>query len=300
MDIVTSTNIFCERADGSRIPMEQSILACAKAGYKFLDFGFVELFLESEAFRNEQGEGWKKEIEHYRELAQSCGMAFLQSHGTIFDFCNPSVDYDYQRMMLKRSIEGAKILGAPWIVCHPSTKVADGKLSPRTHGENVAFFKDMADYAEGFGVNIAIENMWGVTGGGIKRYAVSAGELAELVDDIARDNVGACWDVEHASVENLAQGDSIRKLGSRLKATHISDETGPENIHILPYTGFVNWDEVLQALADIGYCGAFAFEIQHYLPAMPLALVPRAMELSASVGRYMISILERGKETRNG
>lgn len=40
--IGTSTNIFFERNDGSRIPAERTMRLCAQAGYRDMDFGFVE------------------------------------------------------------------------------------------------------------------------------------------------------------------------------------------------------------------------------------------------------------------
>lgn len=299
MNIATSTNILYERADGSRIPMEASIRACAAAGYKELDFGFVELALSSEQFHTQE---WEPEIRGYLKLAQELGPRFVQAHATILDFCNPSDDYETQLELFKRSIRGARILGAPWIVVHPSTGVLGGKQSTDTHARNVEFFQEMADYAASLGIGIAIENMWGKTREGVRRYAISAEELLQLIKDIGRENVGACWDVEHGSVEKLEQGKAIRLLGKYLKATHISDETGPDNIHILPYTGFVDWEEVLAALADIDYTGIFAFEIQHYLPHMPMELVPSAMSFSAQVGEHLLNRLEyyKGSVPANG
>ena len=294
MDIVTATNILYERSDGSRVSMEESIRACAAAGYKLLDFGFVELALQSEQF---SGPSWKREIEGYAHLAQELGIRFVQAHAAIFNFCNPGLDYEQELELFKRSIQGAEILGVPWVVAHPSTGVENGAVRPSTHEENVAFFREMAQFAAQYGVGIAIENMWRTTPEGVRRYGIEALELLRLIEDVDCENVGACWDVIHASVEGLNQGESIRLLGKHLKATHISDETGPNNFHILPYHGFVDWDEVLQALADIDYSGPFAFEIQHYLPHVPMQLVPAALEMSLQVGRHMIEVLQKYKKS---
>ena len=294
MDIATSTNIFYERADGSRIPMEESIRACASAGYKLLDFGFVELAQQSKRFH---GSGWKFEIEEYARLSQELGLRFVQAHATIFDFCNQdrsSTAFE----LFKRSIEGAKILGAPWLVAHPSTGVEHGVMRTSTHQENVAFFKEMAEYAGNYGIGIAIENMWRTTSEGVRRYAVDPAELLQLIEDVNCENIGACWDVIHGSLEGFEQGESIRLLGKHLKGTHLSDETGMNNIHILPYNGFVNWDDLLQTLAEIDYSGPFVFEVQHYLHHVPKALVSNFMELSVTVGREMIRTFEQYKIDR--
>lgn len=288
MRISTSTNILYERADGSRIPMDQSILACGEAGFKELDFGFAELFFSSKKFHSDV---WQQELEGYGDLANRLGISFVQGHGTIFDFCNHNSDYDHQLEMMHRSIQGAQMLGIPWLVVHPSTHICNGTLHPNTHDENVSFFRQLSDYANCFGVGLAIENMWGMACSGVPRYAITAKDVLNLVVDIDRDNVGICWDVEHASIEKLAQADSIRLLGRYIKATHISDETGTDNIHILPYTGLVQWDQILHAFADIGYDHAFSLEIQHFLPMMPLELLPQAMNLAYSVGEHLVAQL---------
>ena len=92
-------------------------------------------------------------------------------------------------------------------------------------------------------------------------------------------------------MEKREQGNVIRLLVKHLRATHISDETGPDNIHILPYTGLVDGDDVLRSLAEIDYSGPFAFEIQHYLPRMPMELIPAAMEFSVTIGNHMLAQL---------
>ena len=49
---------------------------------------------------------------------------------------------------------------------------------------------------------------------------------------------------------------------------------------------------ILKALAKADYKGAFTYEIQHYLLAMPEKLVPDAILLSYKVGEEMADQLE--------
>ena len=155
--------------------------------------------------------------------------------------------------------------------------------------------KELSSYCENYGVGIAIENMWGKTKDGVPHYAIRAEELLELIEDVGKKNVEACWDVEHASVEKLDQGGSIIKLGKHIKVTHISDETGADNIHILPFTGNVHWEEILDAFARIDYEGTLSLEIQHFLPKMPPALIEDAMKLAYRAGSYLVERLEEKK-----
>lgn len=285
MRIATSTNIVFERADGSRIPMETSIDMCAAAGYKVLDLCFVDMTTVPTPFKEAN---WKAYIEALGQQAKDLGITFTQAHAPIQDFCNPSADQDTAWEWVCRSVEGCGMLGIKWLVVHPSTKVVDGKMDEATQEENVAYFRKLADYAKDFGVGIAIENMWGKTREGVKRYAIEASELVSLIGAIDRHNVGACWDTEHGAIENLDQPAAIRLLGELLVATHISDLTSGQHVHILPYVGFVEWESIYEAFADIKYEGVFAFEMQHYLLRMPEPLMAQMLKLSVDVGTYMI------------
>lgn len=299
MEIATSTNILCERTKGSPIDVETSIRMCAGAGYRLLDLCFVDQVSQKTEFLSED---WKSYILSLGELASSCDIVFVQAHAPIHDFCRaPGTGFgtdEGTETLVMRSIEGAGMLGIPWLVMHPSTGVKEGRQDPKTHEANVGYFQKMADYGKLFGVGIAIENMWGKTKEGIPRYAIQAEELRHLIEDVGRDNVGACWDTEHGSIEGLDQKHAIRLLAPFLRATHISDQTAGDNIHILPYTGFTDWDEVLEAFGEADYAGAFAFEIQHYLWSMPLELLPEAVAFSYKTGMGMMETLNTYRRQR--
>lgn len=288
MILATSTNVLFERADGSRIPVEESIRRCAEAGYQALDFCFLDQVTTGTAFLDSN---WRDYLLEIRELAEALGIRFVQSHGPLYDFCN--TPDPQQKELVRRSVEGSQLLGAPWIVMHPMSKVSGDHLDPETPERNAAFFRKLSDYAGKFGVGVAVENMWGKTREGVRRYAVDPEEFYDLLDRIDAENVGACWDAEHGSIEGLDQGAAIRALGGRLKALHISDQTSHANIHILPYLGVTDWDEILAALAEIGYSRPFTYEIQHYLLRLPLELVPSALRLSREIGDYLVRRLEQ-------
>ena len=108
--------------------------------------------------------------------------------------------------------------------------------------------------------------------------------------------MAVCWDFEHGSIMGLNQRHVVERLGKRLKAVHISDQTGINNIHILPYQGVTDWDEVLKALADFGYEGEFNFEIQWYLRRVPEELLLPSIRYSGELGNWMVKQIERFRE----
>jgi sugar phosphate isomerase/epimerase len=283
----TSTNIYFEREGGDYIPIRETIARCAEAGYKYLDFGLPELLLHSEAFA---GDSWKAEITAINEAAQAAGLTFVQAHATIFDFCNQPPGSE-QEKYFERSLEAAAMLDIPWVVAHPSTKITGHRMDPATFAENVRFFRKYSDMADRLGTGIAIENMWGETPEGIRRFAIQPEELLQLVTEVGRTNVKICWDVGHGFLEDISQRRALELLKDHLAATHISDTSGRSSIHRLPYHGAIDWEEFLDALAAAGYSGPMSFELQHYLRRTPEALVQPALNYSVQVGEHLLARL---------
>jgi len=293
MNLCTSTNTLYERADGTRIPAADCIRACAEAGYREMDFSFVDQVFGKTEFL---GKHWEAYVNSFRDLAENLGVHFTQSHGPLYSFC--SKNDGQMEEWIRRSAAGSRMLGVRWMVMHPDTLVSGDQKDPRTMELNVEFFRRLSDQAGRYDLGIAIENMWGKAKEGVPRFAIDPDELRELIDRVDAENVGVCWDAEHGSIEGIDQGEAIRKLGDRVKALHISDQTAANNIHILPYMGFTDWDNVLSALADIGYDNSFTFELQHYLLYMPLELALSAIRLSREVGEYMIHQIDRFRQEK--
>ena len=57
-----------------------------------------------------------------------------------------------------------------------------------------------------------------------------------------------------------------------------------------PYT--LPWDDVLQALRDIGYDGPFNLELPRYQSCFTTEDLPLALKLAVNVGREMMRVVE--------
>lgn len=293
MRLSTSTNIIFERPKGTFYRVEDCIKFCSEAGYKVMDFSFHDLTIVNSPFSTENWESYIKEL---HELALGYGVEFSQGHSTLYDFCDVNEDHELKDAFVRKSIKGAGIMGIKWLAMHPSTYYDSATQIQTSKEKNVARFREYAEYAEKHGVGLALENMWDLSLAPKRRYTSNAEELVDLVDVIDCENVGICWDVQHASIQEENQGLAIRHIGNRLKSTHISDQTGIDNIHRLPYQGVTDWDDVLRALADINYQGDFTYEMQHYLREIPEELFAPALRFSYEIGHYLINRCESFKE----
>ncbi len=298
MRVSTSTNILYERINGENIDQRTAIRLCAEAGYQVLDFCFHDAVTLKSGFLTDR---WQSYMEEMKRTGEACGVEFALGHAVVYDFCSGTIDREYYDSLMERCILGAEILGIAWLVLHPSTMETERFLpdKPESKKANLAFFQKWGKFALDHGVGLAVEGMWDSTLDVEAKYAISVDELIDLVDGVDLPNVAVCWDFEHGSIMGMNQRHVVERLGKRLKAVHISDQTGINNIHILPYQGVTDWDEVLQALADFGYEGEFNFEIQWYLRRVPEELLLPSIRYSGELGNWMVKQIERfGERSR--
>ncbi len=292
MRLSTSTNVYFNRPGGKKAAIEDSVRLCAQAGYRVMDMNFYDCTTFRLPFVSEY---WKEWIYGIRTLAEETGVEFSQAHSNFYNFCDPGTkEKEFLDAMVFRSIECAAILGVKWIVIHAGTDFQSPTPVRDSKRKNVEYLKPVIEWAAKQGVGLAIENLWDYNIAPLKRYTASAEELADLADTLSReyDNVGICWDFEHANIMKQAQVPALELIGDRLKATHVSDNIGIENDHILPFCGYTDWEEIMKALKKIGYTGDFTYEIHRYTTQLPDALVIPALKYSIEVGNYLLSLAD--------
>ena len=84
------------------------------------------------------------------------------------------------------------------------------------------------------------------------------------------DNVGFCLDTGHELCYNHGQ-DMLALYGDRLIATHLNDNLGIrdfdgaitciDDLHLLPFDGICDWQEVANRLHKCGFDGPLTFEL---------------------------------------
>ena len=232
----------------------------AATGFRHLDLSMYNVIYKGSPWIA-PGDGWKREIEDASAAALAEGLDFRQAHSPDGEHFAPGEQRDALLLATHRSIEACAMLGIPHTVIH--AQAVEGGTPAEFVAQNIAFFKQFADDAEKFGVDLLVENSadaWNP-----EYYLRTGRELAEFVRAAGIPRLHICWDTGHGNVQGRDQYSDILEMGAELRAIHAQDNYGTHDSHLMPMCGTVNFDSVLRGLIDAGYRGAFTFEGGHTL-----------------------------------
>jgi sugar phosphate isomerase/epimerase len=89
----------------------------------------------------------------------------------------------------------------------------------------------------------------------------SADNLVHLIEeDLDGLDVGICLDYGHAHLMGDL-GEAIETLSGHLWTTHVHDNGGTRDDHLVPYAGTIDWDAAMMTTQKIGYDGVFMLEV---------------------------------------
>ncbi|MGI6148776.1 MAG: sugar phosphate isomerase/epimerase [Firmicutes bacterium] len=269
---------------------EDSIRACAQAGYKILDINFATYSRGTLPMTQPDWEEWVKRT---KETADALGIEWYQGHAHFYDWVavDPA-DLDWHEELIRRSIIGAGIMGVKWLVIHPGTVRDETWYSyQKSLAANLEAFRRYGELAARHNVGIAIENM--IESIVNRRYCSSVEELLELHAELDDPLFGICWDTGHAHLSKVDQSAALRQIGGRLKALHIDDNRGERDEHFAPYFGTIEWEPILDTLAEIGFDGCFTFEIHNFTNGLPDGLHAPCLRFTYELGTFMVDAIRQ-------
>ena len=112
----------------------------------------------------------------------------------------------------------------------------------------------------------------------------SAAALCTLLEDTLEDvDVGVCLDFGHAHLTGDL-GDVIETLSGHIWATHLHDNRGRQDDHLVPFAGTIDWDAAMMETQKVGYDGMLMFEVSGAgAPGEALRRAARARERLAGM-----------------
>jgi len=127
-----------------------------------------------------------------------------------------------------------------------------------SHEDSCKILEEICRYADEKNVEIALEN-----NSTLKNMEFILG----LVRAVDMPNLGICIDTGHANLGDLGAGRAIRMAGKKLFTTHLQDNFGKQDDHTAPGLGTIDWDDVFQAIKEIGYNRTLMLELTDAPPS---------------------------------
>ncbi len=205
---------------------------------------------------------WGKDlpIDKWAALAKELGMLYQSIHApferTAQLWRGDKDSADFAEKELLQCVHSCSDNGIDLMVSHCYIGF-DGVVDITESG--LERYANIIDEAEKCGVRIAFENTEGL------EYLDS---LMSVFSD--RKNVGFCLDTGHENCYNFGEN-LLARYGDRLIATHLNDNLGikdyngkitwHDDLHLLPFDGIRDWDELARRLRDCGYNGILTFEL---------------------------------------
>jgi sugar phosphate isomerase/epimerase len=113
--------------------------------------------------------------------------------------------------------------------------------------------EELQKRAEPLGVRVAVEV--------IPNELSRAGSLVHFVEDVLEvAEVGICLDFGHAHMDGDLV-DAIETVSEHLITTHVHDNQGRTDDHLVPFEGTIDWPGALTAIQKVGYEGTLLLEI---------------------------------------
>jgi sugar phosphate isomerase/epimerase len=172
----------------------------------------------------------------------------------------------------ERSMHIARRIPVPVLVLHlgvPRTQEAPGGGNARSAARRSV--EELQRAAQPLGVKIAVEVLPNEISG--------AGSLTHFVEnDLDGVDAGICLDFGHAHMDGDVV-DAVEAVSEHLVATHIHDNRGRSDEHLVPFDGTIDWAAALTAVQKVGYDGTFLLELAaHGSPRETLKKAQKARE----------------------
>jgi sugar phosphate isomerase/epimerase len=229
------------------------------AGY---GFEVVELFATRSHFDYhdpsaiEQLAGWLSET---RLALHSIHLPIFESFGA----SGPGTTYSIasgdsaRRQAAVREAEAAitilRRIPAKFVIVHLGSPAQYAGANDNLRPAAARSVEEICRATEPLGASVAMEV--------IPNSLSSASTLVAMIErDFEGSTVGICLDFGHAHLAGDV-ADEIEVSAEHLVTTHVHDNRGREDDHLVPYQGTINWPVALMTMQKIGYEGTYLMEL---------------------------------------
>lgn len=279
---------------------EQTIKIAGEIGADAIDFSLLRMDYRMPGCIYSKSED---EIISYftnlKKLADRMGLEFAQTHGRIEGFRNNEAEDEALVKNARLDCFVTSILKAPVCVMHSPSPVWLGNMNTEPeimHKMNFEMFSKVLPFAKKYDIKIAMETFGDATGfnccdffGIMKEFVIAYNRLCAVEDNYKY--LTTCVDTGHSNKAvrfgQPSSGDVIRLLGKSISTLHLNDNDGMDDQHKIPMTGIINWNDIFDALDEVGFSGIYNMELN--LLQFGKALQIETAEFAIKVMKNMLS-----------
>jgi sugar phosphate isomerase/epimerase len=178
------------------------------------------------------------------------------SHGWKASYSNAVGDQAKRQAAVKETeaaLQIARRIPFDVLVVHLGTPTNLNNPDDNHRGAAVRSFDEIARLAEPLGVRVAVEV--------IPNRLSDAQTLVTIIEnDLDAGSHGICLDFGHAHLQGDV-ADAIETVAEHVIATHVHDNHGRDDEHLVPYRGSIDWELALVTMQKIGYDGMYLMEL---------------------------------------
>lgn len=255
-------------------------------GYQALnEAGFASL--KSPLYLLSDREVEQRMVQRRQELAD-VGLYVNQTHGPCPTDDNTEASRNANFALTLRAMRGTVWVGAQDIVIHPlMPKTPEFADAPEAvYALNRDWLCRLLPYAHEMGIRLNIENM------PYPELEIAHMEtLLRLVREIDDPALGVCLDTGHCTTVGDDLPAVTKMCGDKLYTTHVHDNNLKQDIHMIPFTGRINWKAFRDALMEIGFDGVVSLEC-NMPPNLPDAFLRDIQKLAARSALWISGQME--------
>jgi sugar phosphate isomerase/epimerase len=169
------------------------------------------------------------------------------------------------------ALQIAKRIPFNTLVVHLGTPTSKNNPGDNNRAASGRSAEEICRLAEPLGVRVAFEVI-------PNALSTPTSLVSMLERDLEAPHAGICMDFGHAFLGGDVP-DAIETSAEHLIATHVHDNHGRSDDHLVPYSGSIDWDAALVTMQKIGYDGTYLMELANTgTPATVLDGARRARE----------------------
>ena len=258
---------------------EKGYALIRKAGFDGVDWSLDLSIKESDLFNGKYKgtcifEKPLDEVKSYFEkdinAIKKNHLSVLQAHAIFPSYVLDKDDVlDYVKKIDTRTIEICGEVGCSILVVHGihSYPWDHKRTLTEVREMNIAFYSSLIPSMIENNVTVCLENLFIRRNGnnlimdGCCSDPLQAVQLIDTLNDIAGKEIfGLCLDTGHLNLLRRDPRVYINTLGKRIKATHLNDNDGINDMHKAPFSGDVDWKAICDSFRSVGYLENLSFE----------------------------------------